>query len=677
MKIAIIEECRLRGPLSALWLLCALVPFRASAQQIPTTSVPGTEGAVSFTINQSETYIVFSRLETTGQEKAFEMTQSGGSWSRPTSIEALNTFGGGSSVGGLFLSDDERRLYFHAKVGASAVYDIYRSDRVNGKWTTPVREDQLSHEGDDLYPTVIPGEQMAFLLRHQVLGTDRQERKEADRQTIYSAVRLKDGKWGKVQPINPAISYGFVQDVRFARDGQTMWYTVREDKKALSVPLYTRRSASDSWLLPEVMYQTKGSDVFSPQLTANRLYFIESKSSKARGGFIMSCAVPQAKYLPKPTVTEHGTVVSSTTGKPLQARIDVLDPTTNGVIGKYESHADDGLFHLVNLDKANYQVEMRVDGYSYGSYLLYYDGKGQSMIPSTVALFDTISLGITLFDAEIFRPLEGKVIAVRQSDKAIYRGRQGRPGWFELRLPMGSDYNIIATAKNFEENKFLFKLEGDITFGHYERELSLTAMRRQVNVRVHEMQSGETVASDVMFTNKTREEVIMKPAGETQVKLREGDRYEVQVLPPRGYGFKIVDFNLLKDPSTNLDIEVLGLKPGASLKLNNVLFETASAFLMPESYEELDRLVKMIKDNPDLVVEIAAHTDNVGNEKYNLSLSDQRAASVLEYLVDNGVNPSRTRSKGYGFAKPVANNNTEEGRALNRRVEFWVVGTDK
>lgn len=661
--------------LSAGLLAVAVLSASPAVCQVASEKVMGSEGALSFTINQNEDYIVLTKMEANGLERAYEMVRRGGTWSQPKALSVINNVGGGASVGGVFLTDDERHLYFHARTSPAASYDIYRSDLLNGSWTTPEREAELSHDGDDTYPTVLPGDQMAFLLRHQVLGDGKQERKEGDRQTIYCGTRQKDGKWGKVQPINPAISYGFVQDVRFGRDGQTMWYSVRDDKKAPSQPLFSRRSPSDSWLLPEPIFTDKD-DIFSPQLTDKHLFYIKASSGKSRAGTIMMAAVPAEKYKPRPTVTEHGVVVSSTTGRPLQARIDVLNPITNGVVGKYVARPDDGMFHLVNPDNNNYQVEVRADGHSYGPYQLYYDGHGKSLMPDKVTLFDTISLGVSLFDSEIFRPIEGKLIAVRQSDKAIYRGRLDRPGWFELRLPMGSDYNIIATAKNFDENKFLFKLEGDIIFGHYERELSLVAQRRQVNVRVHEMQSGATVASEVMFTNKTREEVLLKHTGESSIRLREGDRYEVQVLPPKGYGFKIVDFDLLKDPSTSLDIEVLGLRPGASLLLNNVLFETASAFLMPESCAELDRLVKLIKDNPELVVEIAAHTDNVGNAKYNYALSDQRAASVLEYLVNNGVSPSRTRSKGYGFDRPVADNATEAGRALNRRVEFCVVGVE-
>jgi OOP family OmpA-OmpF porin len=86
----------------------------------------------------------------------------------------------------------------------------------------------------------------------------------------------------------------------------------------------------------------------------------------------------------------------------------------------------------------------------------------------------------------------------------------------------------------------------------------------------------------------------------------------------------------------------------------------------------LDEAAMVLRNNPDLNVEIQGHTDNTGPAEYNLMLSQKRAESAMNYLVDKGVDPARLTAKGYGFEQPVASNDTKEGRAKNRRVEFRV-----
>jgi len=87
---------------------------------------------------------------------------------------------------------------------------------------------------------------------------------------------------------------------------------------------------------------------------------------------------------------------------------------------------------------------------------------------------------------------------------------------------------------------------------------------------------------------------------------------------------------------------------------------------------ELDRVVKLLKENPAIEIEMSAHTDSHGTDEYNFKLSDNRARSCMEYILSKGISPNRITSKGYGETMPVATNDTDEGRQLNRRVEFKI-----
>jgi outer membrane protein OmpA-like peptidoglycan-associated protein len=107
--------------------------------------------------------------------------------------------------------------------------------------------------------------------------------------------------------------------------------------------------------------------------------------------------------------------------------------------------------------------------------------------------------------------------------------------------------------------------------------------------------------------------------------------------------------------------------------LKNVFFETGSAALKKESRTELNRLKKLLNDNPSLKIQINGHTDDVGSEADNLKLSGDRAKAVYSFLIENGIDAKRLKFKGFGETLPVASNDTEAGRQQNRRTEFVII----
>ncbi len=122
--------------------------------------------------------------------------------------------------------------------------------------------------------------------------------------------------------------------------------------------------------------------------------------------------------------------------------------------------------------------------------------------------------------------------------------------------------------------------------------------------------------------------------------------------------------------------QCLGTPKGAKVNdkgcwvLERIHFDTGKWDIKPDAYPALDEVLAVLENNPVLRVEIEGHTDNVGSEAYNQKLSENRARVVMEYLVKKGTQPERLSSAGYGFSRPIAPNNTQEGRAKNRRVEL-------
>jgi len=121
------------------------------------------------------------------------------------------------------------------------------------------------------------------------------------------------------------------------------------------------------------------------------------------------------------------------------------------------------------------------------------------------------------------------------------------------------------------------------------------------------------------------------------------------------------------------DLFLVPIEVGQVVRLNNVFFDFDKWDLRPESFLELNRVVKLLNENPGIVIEMSAHTDSRGSDDYNFKLSDNRARSVMEYILSKGIATSRITSKGYGETVPVVPNDTDENRQLNRRVEFKII----
>jgi len=164
--------------------------------------------------------------------------------------------------------------------------------------------------------------------------------------------------------------------------------------------------------------------------------------------------------------------------------------------------------------------------------------------------------------------------------------------------------------------------------------------------------------------------------GKYVMSMEFGKRYKLQA--EAFAHFKINEPLALTD--TNMQLEQIRDFPFKSfldsatvLSLDNIFFESRSAAIKEESYESIDKIVTMMKQQLAAKIRIEGHTDAKGTDEFNQILSEKRAKSIKNYLVSNGLNQMRFETKGYGESKPLADNETEVGRAKNRRVEFVVI----
>ena len=163
--------------------------------------------------------------------------------------------------------------------------------------------------------------------------------------------------------------------------------------------------------------------------------------------------------------------------------------------------------------------------------------------------------------------------------------------------------------------------------------------------------------------------------GEYIISLPGGKNYAIAVQAD-DYLFHSENMNISESEVNREiinDIRLKRVEVGQSIVLNNIFFDTGAAELRPESYAELGILYKLMFDNPSLKIEISGHTDNVGSAGLNQRLSERRARAVVDFLIERGIGRERLTYKGYGFERPIASNETAEGRQMNRRTEFEII----
>jgi outer membrane protein OmpA-like peptidoglycan-associated protein len=197
-----------------------------------------------------------------------------------------------------------------------------------------------------------------------------------------------------------------------------------------------------------------------------------------------------------------------------------------------------------------------------------------------------------------------------------------------------------------------------------------------VKARITDAETGKVVRAFAELVNISSDSVIQRTEkadenGEILLCLPLNDNYAFNISEA-GYlfysrSFQFKEMHSLQTPE-NIEIVLNKIKPGAEMNLYNIYFETDSFRILPESIPELEKLILFLKNNSQIEVEIQGHTDNSGRPDRNLKLSELRAKSVVDYLVINGIQAVRLQAKGYGETKPVAANDTEEGRTLNRRT---------
>lgn len=201
--------------------------------------------------------------------------------------------------------------------------------------------------------------------------------------------------------------------------------------------------------------------------------------------------------------------------------------------------------------------------------------------------------------------------------------------------------------------------------------------------KVINAKTNQPIGANILYESFNLHKTLGKASansitGEYKIALPMGDAYGFLA---EANGFIAVNQNLDltaldKYTEVEMDIKMFPIEKGQIIRLNNVFFDTDKYSLKKAGELELNRLAKLLIQQSKMKIQIAGHTDNKGSESYNQKLSENRANTVYKYLIEQGVSPKRLDYKGFGEQKPITENDTEEGRAENRRVEFEILSVE-
>jgi outer membrane protein OmpA-like peptidoglycan-associated protein len=179
-------------------------------------------------------------------------------------------------------------------------------------------------------------------------------------------------------------------------------------------------------------------------------------------------------------------------------------------------------------------------------------------------------------------------------------------------------------------------------------------------------------------TNDVINAIVNKNSGNYAVAVNSqetGNEY-LMVVKKEDYSFtsSLIEIsNKDAEKPVTVDFLVTPLEEGKSVLLNDIYYAKASYQISPKSFIVLNNFINFLNINPSIAIEIQGHTDNVGSLEINMQLSKNRAKAVYEYLIKKGVAANRLQYEGYGPNQPVADNDSEAGRAKNRRTEFYII----
>lgn len=599
-----------------------------------------------------------------------------GQWSEPQSIESINEFGRKNDlIAGPNISYDGNELYFFGFfMLKSESEDIFISQREAEGWSEPVAlPAPINTEAYEGFPSISSDGKTLYFIRVNESNPEYSDESGnvAPCFEIWRAHKNEDGSWQDPEKLPAPINTGCERSPKIMADSETLLFSSIRDGGIGMYDMYQSTLQSDgSWSEPVALeYVNTAEDDLSPCISASGdlMYYYSNND-------IYQVAIPP-RYRQQKNITMEGAVTSSETNAPLASQIIVRDKVTQNTIATLHNNEADGWYSIVLTKGTDYEIEFDSPGYIpavYSFNLIELEEYREEHV--NVALSNKVVVNGRIVDLDLKTPQPAN-LTIRTDGESV--ATFANIDAFEFSMDLGKEYIYSIGADKFNLSVDTISTNG-IKTASMNKEFTIEAKKIKFQMDVVDLNNNKKVKSKLIFRNKNRNETIEANSDEF-VNLRSGDRYTVESAS-EGYFFGTKEINtdeLVAGPNglfrTKEPMVVTPIAMNSSLVLSGIRFETASHEINESSRAELDRIVTMLKSNTNVVIEISAHTDDVGDATYNLELSKQRAESAVAYLTEKGINPDNLVSVGYGMTRPAVPNDSDANRAINRRVEMQVI----
>lgn len=284
----------------------------------------------------------------------------------------------------------------------------------------------------------------------------------------------------------------------------------------------------------------------------------------------------------------------------------------------------------------------------------------------------------TVYDEKTNQPIASSVTVTVKDLKPVSL-KTPATGKYETRIPETNEYSVSASASGYQPKEIAITvpaLGGDTTLV---ADVYLTPIAKKLMIAgsVFNKKTNDLLSAKVDFTLRPDRKSTYSVAAEGGKFSLEVGKLGWYVLTASAEGYlpatDSLNFDSEDASPVSKDLYLAPIEVGLTVRLKNIYFDFNKTTLKPESFVELNKVVDFLQSNPTVEIEIAGHTDSKGTDEYNNTLSQGRSQAVVDYLVSQGIDAVRLTARGYGESKPIDTNDTPEGQANNRRVEFTVL----
>ncbi|MEP0985373.1 OmpA family protein [Ekhidna sp.] len=595
-------------------------------------------------------------------------------WSKPTPIFESDDIAG-FEIRYPQLNFDNSKLYFAAKPADKANFDIYFSELKSGKWSAPQELDIGVNSVLDEDAPAMSADEKKILFTRPLPPEEKAD--EYCGQLFYSEL-TESGSWSEPELLPPSYNTGCICSPYYARDNKTFFYSSFEEVSGADGKRITRKQFSIFWAKVDGLFRYNpkpiisiigDQDLISPSLNRDStLYYNVGVFAKGEEKILSSVRSQKLEGSFKPSDMSLLTgQVTDEQGSPLEAIIQVINPYTTKVFQEAQSDVN-GIYQLFIPVGQQFSLLAYKEQYSAQSKLIEVE---DLTMTNNFELFPSVAITFNVFDEEFYFPINAN-ISLYDTDFNFIETIEITQGE-QTNISLGKELNIIFNSENYFSDTLNLPFDEEVIFDFFDFDIELTRTLKDVSLSFAD-ESGNNLGLEITVYNVTRNEKTKRQVkdGKITLQLRDGEVYEISTSA-EGYSYYSAELDLSEEEALREMKATLQSVENISLVLDNITFELNSYELNSISYEELDKLVSYLTENDRYRVEISAHTDNAGGDKYNLELSNLRANSVLQYLQDKAINHERLVAIGFGESQPIVPNDSEDNMAKNRRVEFKIL----